>query len=369
MTIETVKSYLLDKVIFPKRLIIDKPGIIFSETFKKYSNKITNKRRLCLDFEDMIANLQLETEKIFGKEKTSEIFYRLGKDEGTSNILITGNKKPPLFLMETILKILFKDMGEWLGLSLKEVDLNKKRIILEYDNILVSRKVKDHSLLLGCFSGILSFLLGENIEGIAKPKKYSKKGFYIFDKKLENRYIQNINFLKPIKDYEKLNFPKIKEIKNRPCFRDFVKFQKLRISKKGRIYFLENPLFWSTSKFFNNLANYFEKANKKEAFRKIILKNTSKISEKILENQKTEKDKIKFIENMFCVFGWGIPKIRKMKDEIFVTINYFQINRYEPVYEVLIINGYLNYIYKKDFKVCRAERKINKQKITIKYKI
>ncbi|MFH1521651.1 MAG: hypothetical protein ABIF18_01705 [archaeon] len=364
-----IKSYLLDKIIFPKRLIIDKPGIIYSETFKRYSNKISSKRRLCLDFEDMVANLQLETEKIFGKEETSEIFYRLGKDEGASNILIAGNKKPPLFLIEFILHILFKDMGGWLGLSLKEIDLNKKRIILEYNNILVSRKVRDHSLLIGCFSGILSFLLGENIEGIAKPKEYSKKGFYIFDKKLENRYIQDINLLKPARDYEKLNFPKTEETKNKPCFKDFVKFQKLNISPKGRIYFLGNPLFWSTSKFFNNLANYFEKRNKKEIFRKIVLKNTTKISEKILGNQEMEKDKIKLIENMLCVFGWGIPEIKKMKNEIFVTINYPQINRYKPIYEALVINGYLNYVYKKDFRAYQIEKKIERQKIIIKYKI
>jgi DNA topoisomerase IB len=95
--VENIKSYILNKLFFPKVVVIDKPGMFYSETSKKYG-KSTSRKRQIWHFEDISVNLYLETAKRLGEEKAGELWYKIGKETSVGYLLFTKIKKMPNLL-------------------------------------------------------------------------------------------------------------------------------------------------------------------------------------------------------------------------------------------------------------------------------
>ena len=77
--VKNIQKYLFNKLFFPKVVIIDKPGIIINKTIGKFGKEGT-KTRVIYIFEDIYSELQLETIKDLGKDKTDLLWYKIGKD-------------------------------------------------------------------------------------------------------------------------------------------------------------------------------------------------------------------------------------------------------------------------------------------------
>ena len=70
---------------------------------------------------------------------------------------------------------------------------------------------------------------------------------------------------------------------------------------------------------------------------------------------------------MLCAFGWGIPYLRKVDNNLVFEIVHPPISKYGFLYQALVINGYLNYIFNVKFKIKNIKQTANPLKISIYY--
>ena len=367
---ENARNYILNKLFFPKVAVIDKPGVIISKTSRKYGKKDSMKR-IVFYFEDIISSLQLETIKELGKEKTSELWYKIGKAAGTRYLLLSKAKQPPSFLLPSIIEYIFSNL-EANGMSVcNKIIFNSKNdsLILIGKNNIIWRKTKDGSLFSGLVSGILSFLLKRNIEAEYDYSVYDKKCKIIADKKIKKKYIPNFRDLSPLKEYNKLNCP-LKNIKtsNLPSFSDFIKFKRIKVIKKGRFYLDDQTIIPSEIGLLELIIKYYEDYKIKRLLEKEIIKSAEKIYEKISDNESNIKQNLESIRKIFCALGLGIPHYKINKNGIIFYILNAPICKYGFKYHSLVLNGFLNKIFKTKFKIKKVELKINPVLIKIEFK-
>lgn len=361
-----VKRYLFDKLIFPKTLVINKPGIIYTKQGRKFGSSNT-RRRLVFHFEDIIANLQLETKKEFGKKKTEELWYKIGKDVGMRYMLISKAKIPPSFLIPSIVEYIFNGLKSG-GLSLAEnVDYNHKNksLILNGRDNFICRKSGICSAA-GSVSMIFSFLTGENIEAEVKCENCPEKCIVLINKNIKTKYIPNSNELKPLVDYKKLNFPdKISLFSKLPSFENLMTFNKIKVDS-GKFNFLGKTILPTEAGFLGLIVEHYVKINKKYLLEKGLVEGAQNIARDIFKDNLTINDKINTLKTILGAFGWGIPNYQKKDGKIIFDFLYPPRTRYSYLYQALVINGYLNYIFDKKFEI----KKINsseKFRIRIEY--
>ncbi len=363
-----IRDYLFNKLFFPKVVVIDRPGIIINKTSRKYGGEIS-KKRVIFHFEDIFVNLQMETIKKFGKERVSDMYYKLGREIGIMHMLSGGAKKPPTFLIKPIIELVIKNLG-WVGLSKDGITFNAKNqsLILKLRESAISRKTNDHSIFIGGFSSIFSFLTGKNMEGEVKHTNDPNEYWYIFNKDIKRRFIPDIKKLMPIKNYDRLNFPKeITPTMKTSTFSEFMKFKKIKLQESGKFYFTDKLILPSTTEFLNLIANRYSELKETKTLRKGIINGAKKLAKDILKNQKSKKDKIGAIINMLSAFGWGIPVYRKKYKYVIFDFISPPISKYGFLYEALVLNGYLNYIFDKELEIKEIKMKKNPIRITIQY--
>jgi len=91
-----IKKHFFKKFVFPKILVLDKPGLIISRNFNNL-NKEAHNMRIVYSFEDFYVNLYFDTLKKLGEEKTNELWYKMGKDLGIRYFLFNGLVDFPFF--------------------------------------------------------------------------------------------------------------------------------------------------------------------------------------------------------------------------------------------------------------------------------
>lgn len=164
----SIKDYLFNKLFFPKVVKIDKPGIIYTISDRKFGNPGARKR-IIWHFEDIVVNLILETVKELGKKKTQELWYKIGKDVGTRYLLLAKIKPLPLFILNHVIVYIFQSLKAG-GFSLAEdikYNSKKRSLVLRGNNNIICRKTKICTAE-GIISALFSFLNKENIEAEAK---------------------------------------------------------------------------------------------------------------------------------------------------------------------------------------------------------
>jgi hypothetical protein len=350
--------------------MIDRPGIIYNVISKRYGRG-NSKKRIVFHFEDIIANLQLETIKELGKEKTEELWYKIGKDVGTRYMLLSKAKKPPSFLMPTIIDYMFSSLRGGGLSSAKKVFFNNKSksLVLTGKNNNHCRKSKEHSLFTGGISAILSCLLGTNVEAEAKCGKCPDNCKILVNKEIPFRYKPNIKSLKPSKNYNALNFPKIDPTKEAHSFKDLIKFGKIQLDKDGKFHLKGKTILPNEVGAYGIVIKRYIDINKEAFIKKVIIKEAEKLLSEMLRKEKTEKDKINFIKTILCAFGLGIPHYMKKNNKILFNFNYVPLSKYGFLYHTLVLNGYLNSIFKKRFKIEKTEIKNTLPSISITYSL
>ncbi|MBW2984301.1 hypothetical protein KY361_04255 [Candidatus Woesearchaeota archaeon] len=362
----SIKDYLFNKLFFPKVVVIDRPGVIINKTSSRYGSR-ESKKRMVWCFEDILVNLQRETIKKLGKEKTAEMYYKVGKEIGTMYMLMARTKRPPSFLIPTILNYISKNLG-FLSIIEATHNLKKKSFVLKGRDTTLACKTGEHSIFVGGFSAILSFLVGENIEGELKYDNYPGEYLYMFNKRIREKFIPHIKKLRPDRNYDKLNFPaEITVQTEMNSFGELMKFKKIRLEEPGKFYFTDKLILPATTEFLNLIANHYVQINERRILEDGIINGAKKLAEGILRDKKTEEDKIKTIRNMLCAFGWGIPQLRKKERGFVFDFVYSPMSQYGFLYQSLVLNGYLNYIFNKNLKIEEVQTSTYPIKISIHF--
>jgi len=349
--VESIKDYWLGKLLFPKTVIIDKPGVIISKTLSKYGGK-ENKRRIIFQFEDIIVNLQLETIKELGKEKAGKLFYQFGKDITTRYMLLSKAKKLPSFLLPSAIYYIL-DTFRAGGLSVAEnvyYDNKIKSLILRGRNNMICRKSKLSEFTAGLVSGFFSFLVGENVEAEARCYDCPNGCVVVANKKIKEKYIPDFKRLESFQSDDSLDFleniPNLRE----DSFSDLLRFKKIKIKESAQ-YFLDKMILPSESGNLGLIVDYFTRLNKASILKKALINGACELAEDILSNKMCISDKIKALSNMLSGLGWGVSYFKKDKDEVIFDMRFAPKNKYSFLYQALVVNGYLNSIFNKKFNI------------------
>ncbi len=368
--VQNIQKYIFEKLFFPRVAVIDQPGIIISKTSSKYGSK-TSMKRMVFYFEDIIANLQIETVKKIGKEKTSNLWYKIGKDAGTRYLLLSKAKKPPSFLMPSIIQYIFSNLNAN-GMSVCNkiiFDHKNNFLILTGKDNIIWRKTNEGSLFSGLVSGILSFLIGQNIEAENYYDIRSQTYKIIANKNIKKKYIPNLKNLTPLKEYNKLNdFLGNVKTPNLPSFSTGIKFKKIEVTEDGKFHLKNQTIIPSEIGLLELIIRYYEEHKIKELFEKEIVKSAEKVYEEIFENKNNATQNLKSVKKIFCILGLGILYYKIYKKEIIIHILNAPICKYGFRYHSLVLNGFLNKVFERKFKIERIKLKTNPVLIEIIYK-
>ncbi len=221
---------------------------------------------------------------------------------------------------------------------------------------IIWEKTKSGHLIAGMVSGILSSLLKENIEAEPFHEDCSENYKIIANPKIPKKHIPEIEELKPLNNYNKLNFPQnYKMYSGFKSFTDLLKFKKIKIERRGIFNFQNKKILPSEIGISEiGLRNYL-KINEFNLFKNIIIKTSEEIARDILKDEKNTNDEIKTINMMLSAFGWGLPFHKKMENKIIYSFLYPPITKYGSLLRVLILNGYLNKVYRKKFEIERID--------------
>jgi len=364
---KSVREYLFNKLFFPKVVTIEKPGIIINKTSRLFGG--VSQKRCIYYFEDIFINLQNETIKKLGKEEASELYYKIGKDLGTRYMLLADVKKPPKFLLSFVINSMFKVVASNGTSVARNITFNAKNnfLILEGANNIICRKTEDNSFFAGIFSGMFSFLIGENIEaeGHCNCPKHCK---IVLSPKIKQKYIPNMNELRPLKNYNKLNFPEnVPVMKKMDSFKDLIRFGKVWIDNKDNKHYFEGKVILpNTTDFAGLLVKHYKDIDQKNLLEKFIV-NESQLIAKNIFKKLNKNQKIELTKNLFCAFGWGIPHYAHLKNIITLNLLYPPISEYGFLYEALVLNGFINTILNKKYFIKKIETKTSPVCIIISY--
>ncbi|MCW8966814.1 MAG: hypothetical protein OQK82_09055 [Candidatus Pacearchaeota archaeon] len=345
--------FILEKFIFPKILIINNPGIIINKTVSRFG-KTYRKTRVIYNFEEIAVELYKKTVNKIGKEKTDDLWYKIGKDGITRYFLFANMPKISEYKSKLLIECMFSTLFNAGMTFCKNInyDFNKKSLITKGDKNVICSKTHSGSLVAGYISGILSSILKKNIETKILCNNCPSECKFLAHPKIPKKYIPNFETLKPSKEYYKLNFPKemIEGSYKFISFNDLLKFKKIRIDNKRKIFrYLNEIIIPSEIGLTSVILNNYKKIGEIEFANEVIISTSYNIAKKIFVNNDKDKN-IKSLIGLLSAFGWGLPYIKKIGNKIIIDFIYPPKAKFGAKFNSLVLNGYLNYIFGKNLK-------------------
>jgi len=354
---EGIKNFILTKLFFPKVAVIDRPGIIYNVLTKRYGRG-ESKRRVIFYFEDTMSDLFIETSKLLGKQENSDLWYKIGKEAGIRYMLLSNTSKFPKFLIPSIVKyvlVQFKLAGMSFADNIK-YNPKERRVIVKGKDCIICRKTSDPSPFTGLLSGVLSYILMENVEAKYLCKNCPHECFIIANRNIEQRYLVDFSKLLRFKKFEKYNYPRdIQFPKDYYSFKDLLKFKKICIDNKTAKIYLNNQVIVPSEIGLSGIVMEHCSVVGKDILNEIIINSGSRIARSIFSKEKDSGKLIQEIIKTMSALGWGILYYRKVGEDIHITFLYPPISEYEFLYPSLVLNGFLNFCLEKRFKI----KKIN----------
>ncbi|MFW5886581.1 MAG: hypothetical protein ACOCUL_02375 [Bacteroidota bacterium] len=336
-----VTKFFFREIVSPRIFVMDKPGIVYNVLASKYSTN-TAKKRVVFHFEDIEAHLEYAAEKKLGKKTASSLFYRYGKESGMRYMLTGGKKKIPSWKIPVLVDFIFSAY-KMAGMSFAEnVFYDNEIIQLKGWNNVGCRKTANPSYFAGVVAGIMTYLIGKNVEAfescecpkcsiVAKPVS---KAFHLV----------NENDLLPMTGYSKYNFPN-EDLKTGFCsLTDLIKFKKIDFGEKHCFKYKNQVLIPIEAGMIELIFEHYKNAGLKEFAGQEIIRGAEILAEKINVGE------LKNLKNILSAFGYGIPEV-KVKNKISVSLYNAPVCKYGFYYHAYIINGLLNYVYGKKFEL------------------
>ncbi len=358
---------IISDLFLPKFGIIDRPGMIISRTSRRFGGQESQKRQIFY-FEDTLANLQLETIKEIGKEKTAELWYRIGRDMGARYSLLSKARVVPKFLRPMVINFLV-NMCSAAGLSIKSIEYDNKNssLILKSSDTLICRKSGIETFIPGVISSAMSILFGEKIEAKTECNNCNENCKIIASPEIKEKYTPNIEKLKPLENYNELNFPKeIRAQGKLYSFSDLINFKIARIDSSGRFYLNNSALIPVEVGLSGIISEHYLNINYKHLLERGLIGGAEKTAKDILKSKATE-DKLEELKGILCAFGWGIPYYKLSDEKITFNFVHPPITRFGFLYQALELNGFLNYIFGKKLKIKNFNSELNPVKAVFEF--
>lgn len=354
MGFRSFKNFIFKELILPKVLIIDSPGVIISKRISKFSKKSSMMRAVYV-FEKFAVDLYNGTVEAIGKEKADLLWYKISKNSAIRYMMFSGETKIPKFLISSVLKYVFTSLS-CLGISFaEEFEFEGKSIVTRGKNCLICRKNKSSCIPAGTLSAVWSYVHGENIEAEAHCGNCPNECKIVSNKNILNKYEVNYDALKPMKNYNLMNF-KI----NNPMsghggvsFRDLVKFGKIKCDDKKHIfYFNGKGIAYIEVGLLELIYEGYKEFKCEDLFNKILVKSSEDLMGDFCSGN-IKKD-FHLMESFLSAFGWGVPIRFQKNRRIKYSFVCPPVSRYPPVFRATVLNGFLNCILKKKLRIEKA---------------
>jgi len=340
-------NYFVEKLLYPKVAVIDRPGIIISKTSSWYSS--SSQKRLLFHFEDLFVANQLAAVRKIGKKKASELYYCIGKDVGYRYMLLSG-AKPPKILHDKIIQYISRTLAST-GFTVFSKCRIGEDIVFTGSDSMYCRKSGIGDISAGLISGVISYLKSANIEAKKTScSKDSRECKIIVGKKIKTRYKVSKKGLKITKNYAKMNFAAI-PVKSAQSFSDLIKFKFVKIDKRGLFNIKGLPILPTEAGFAGIVYTHFKKIGIEQALIQSIKTKSKEIVEEILPDIK-----LKDVLNLICCFGWGIPNVSRNGTKLILSLRNPPFTKYGYNYQAHEFAGYLSAIYKKASLVSLTEK-------------
>lgn len=348
-----VKRYLFDKLIFPRVFIIDKPGVIINKTIGKFG-KEGIKTRVIYHFEDFVTELYKETVKKIGKEKTYRLWYNINKDTSFRYTLF-ANKQIPKILVPLVIKYIFKTLSG-AGITFGErILFSGNSYVFQGKNCVICNKIQGGAMMAGTASGILSSVIGKNIEAEARCVDCPKKCLIEANFDIKTKHLPSIKELMPFKDYNKLNFPNLSKISfssDFNSFTDLLKFGKIKMEKSSNVFLFQNKIIIpSEIGLAEIILTHYEKLEELSFAKNVLINTSYRIATEIFEKDNSFKNNIKMLKIILSAFGWGMLFIKRNYKGVLCEFKHPPFNKGLPFFRAFILNGYINFIFKNDFQI------------------
>jgi hypothetical protein len=352
-----IKKYIFKKLIFPKVFVIDKPGLIYSKNFSFISHRAYNVR-VVYTFEDAYVNLYFDTVKKIGVEKTNELWYKIGKDVATRYLLLNKGDFPLSKIPEAIKH--FQEVFNGVGMSFLEnveYNLEKKIFIFWGENNVICRKIGNASLMAGIISGLISFILKENLEAESFCEVCPNGCKLIVRPGIETKYMPDFSKLKVDSKYY-LNFYDFDKFQsNLASFSNFLKFNLVNLTDKNKFSFINQTIIPSEISLPEIFAFNYKIDNYGKIFETSIINFSYNFSKNYLSQVMDEIEQSKLFRNLISAFGFGELYLRKegklIKAEFLKPI----FINFELIFIRSIINGFLNFFYGTNFVFIKGDNK------------
>ncbi|MBS3087394.1 hypothetical protein J4226_02255 [Candidatus Pacearchaeota archaeon] len=356
MIFTNFKKFILRELIFPKTLIVDYPGVIINNTIRRFG-KGNVRTRTSYYFEDIYSNLYLDSLREMGKEEADLLWYKIGKDSSLRYLLFLGDNKFSDNIVGLVLEHCLNTIRST-GFSFSgsfSYDSKKKFLKISGGKNVICRKTGSGSLVAGIVAGIMTYFQRENFEAEAFCGDCSNFCIVKSCPEIEMKYFPNIEELRPMKNYASLNFSFVNSSKNFNSFGDLVKFNKIYINNdESKIFFLGKAVLTSEIGLGELFLKNYIQIGKLDLFERSVIKSSEVLFKDLTENEDLEY-KLKFVSNLISGFGWGIPHFKKRGNVVILFIVNPLRTRYGVSHIKYIINGFLNQMYGKNFKIKKSE--------------
>jgi len=345
-----IKKHFFKKFVFPKILVLDKPGLIISRNFNNL-NKEAHNMRIVYSFEDFYVNLYFDTLKKLGEEKTNELWYNMGKDLGIRYFLFNGLVDFPFFKINLALKY-FQGMFTMIGMGFCKnlnYDIKKGNYVFWGNNNIISRKTQNLSYIEGIMAGVISFITNENFEARGFYDEFLDEGKIIVNKNFPKKYVPDLEFLKVNPKY-RINFPPENKIHSTLySFSDLLKFKIIQVDEEKKFYFRKHSILPTEIRLVEIISkNYFD-GGEGELFRKSTINFVSELCKEVFKGLEDKNKKMKFFRNIISALGFGEIYFRRKEKNIVVDFLNPIFTEFGLYFLKSFINGFVNYFYEGNY--------------------
>ncbi len=337
---DNFKDYWVRKLLFPKKVLIDEPGVITNCVMRKYGG-VKSRQRMVFFFEDILVNLQKKSEIELGHKDVCEMWYEVGKDVGARYLLLSGIKKVPHFLFGIVFDYIFSGFygGGQSFAKRFTFDIKNMEFLFEGSNNILCRKTANGHFSAGVVSGIISFVIGKNIEATTSCVCPGACRISV-NKNNKEKYILSKTRLLPDFNYLKFNFPAhgLHE-RNAYSFNDMVKFNKIKLIQ-GKWTIEGEFLIPGEVGMLGIINDAFVKRGIGEVFDSGVVEGAEVLAKKLLMEENVNIN-FKKIAILFSALGMGTIKF-KFKDKIEVRIKSPPYSKYGFNYIIFFLNGFVN---------------------------
>lgn len=355
--VDNIKKYFFEKMIFPKRFIINKPGAIINRLGGRF-NFSNNQMRSIFYFEDSIVFLQNETEKILNKTENYELWYNIGRDTMIRYILLGIKKRPPKFMINTVLQNIFLGFCTSGFTATRDFfyDPEKRVIILKGRDNIVCRKSKIPAQFCGGISALVSFLLNDSFYASTECNNCPCECKIIAKKIPGSGFNPNMEDMEIERDYSRLNFQENSEslgVFN--SFSDLMKFKKLKFDQDEKYSFMNHAVLATNSDLFGLIVYNFKKIGKYDFLKKTIPLISRKITDELLLDQTNIESKLSIVKNIISAFGLGIFYFERSENSIIIRLKNPPITKFGFDYHAFEIQGILESVFNNNLKLDKIE--------------